>query len=280
MKDHAQEHTIEKMAEVFNVSRSGYYKWLNKSISSRKLFNNMLVGLIKEIQENSRFSMGAIKITRKLNEMDFNVNHKRVSRLMKINSLNFKAKKKFKVCTVSGKNDTYSPNILNREFTVSKSNAVWVSDITYLRCKEGWLYLCVILDLFSRKVVGYSVSESMSTELVLSSFWNAVAIAKPKKGLLFHSDRGTQYCSKAFRNVLNSQGMIQSMSRKGNCWDNACAETFFRSLKVEWFYDAGNLNRKEVKSLIFEYIEVFYNKFRPHYSLGLKTPEEFEKECA
>jgi len=280
MKDHTHEHSIKKMAEVFKVSRSGYYKWLNKTISPRKQFNHMLVGLIKEFQEKSRFSMGSIKITKKLNEKDFNVNHKRVSRLMKESNLNFKAKKRFKVCTVSGKNDTYSPNILNREFTVSAPNTVWVSDITYLRCEEGWLYLCVIIDLFSRKVVGYSVSETMSVEIVLSSFWNAITIQRPKRGLLFHSDRGTQYCSKKFRNVLKSQKMIQSMSRKGNCWDNACAETFFRSLKVEWFYDEGNLKRKEVKNLIFEYIEIFYNKFRPHYSLGLKTPDEFEKECA
>lgn len=268
------------MAAIFNVSRSGYYKWLNKTESKNQRLNSKLGTEIKSIQEKIHYSLGAVKMTEKLREMGYLVNHKRISRIMKINSLNFKPKKRFKICIASRNDDTYASNLLDRKFTVSQPNKVWVSDITYIQTSEGWLYLCVIIDLFSRKVVGYSADKSMGVDLVLSAFWMAVKLRKPNKELLFHSDRGTQYCSIRFRNALSSLEMIQSMSRKGNCWDNACAETFFRSFKNEWFYDVGDLNREKVKSLIFEYIQVFYNKFRPHYSLGLKSPDEFENKIA
>ena len=220
MKDHTHEHSTKKMATVFGISRSGYYAWLKRPDSDRKQFNTMLVERITSIQKKVRYGIGAVKMTDRLYQLGFLVNHKRISKLMAENKLNFRAKRRFKICTVKGKNDIYAPNILGRRFTVKMPNLVWVSDITYIRTQEGWLYLCVIIDFFSRKVVGYTAAETMSVDLVLSAFWKAVKIRCPKPGLLFHSDRGTQYCSKKFRNALRSQKMFQSMSKKGNCWDN------------------------------------------------------------
>ncbi len=207
------------------------------------------------------------------------INHKKVARLLRENGLNHRMKKKFRITTNSKHNHNVSPNLLNRDFSATAPNQKWVSDITYIWTAEGWIYLCVIIDLYSRKVVGWSVSSRIDTNLLLMAFWHAVQLRNPPKGLIFHSDRGSQYCSKRFRNALKSKLMLQSMSRKGDCWDNACAETFFKSIKTEWLYDEIFENRQEAKNVLFEYIEVFYNRQRKHSYLGYRTPDMYESKC-
>jgi putative transposase len=190
--------------------------------------------------------------------------------------LRSKVARKYRVTTDSRHKDPVAPNILNREFTVEEPNRVWVSDITYLRTQAGWAYLTVILDLFSRMVVGWAVSSSLSREAVLKAFWRAVGRRCPGPGLLFHSDRGSQYASEEFRKALEQMKFVQSMSRKGNCWDNAVSESFFRTLKTEWYYDARLVNREHAERELFRYIERYYNNQRLHATLGYLTPAEFE----
>jgi putative transposase len=273
---------VGKMAKVFNIHRSNYYRWLRSS-NTREQKNNEeqeLVNEIKEIQDKSRFSYGTPRVTDALKNKNLVVNHKKVARLLRGNGLNHRMKRKFRITTDSNHNFKSSPNFLNRDFDATAPNKKWVSDITYIWTAEGWLYLCVIIDLFSRKVIGWSVSSRIDADLLLRAFWNAVQQRNPGKGLIFHSDRGSQYCSIRFRNALKSRGMIQSMSRRGNCWDNACAETFFKSLKSEWIYDVNFKHRQEAKNVLFEYIEIFYNRKRSHSFLDYNTPEEFELKRA
>jgi len=269
-------HSVEKMAKTFNIHRSGFYRWEKNKNSNKVNQNEHLINEIKDIQKSVKYTYGSPRMTKKLQKKGYIINHKRVAKLMKENSLNYKKKKRFKLTTDSAHNLKTAPNLLNRKFTVTKPNKVWVSDITYVWTQEGWLYLCVILDLFSRKVVGWSISNRIDTDLLLRAFWMAYYVRNPGKGLLFHSDRGSQYCSKRFRKTLNSLGNIQSMSRKGNCWDNACAESFFKSLKSEWLYDLCFKTRKEAKNILFEYIEIFYNRKRIHSALNYFTPEQVE----
>jgi transposase InsO family protein len=269
------------MARTLNVHRSAYYRWEHHSKKRRSLLTieKSLISTIKRIQKKVKFTFGTPRITDALSKMDIDrVNHKRVSRLLSENGLNRKKKRHFRYTTHSNHKLNIAENILDREFTSSKPNQKWVSDFTYIRTKEGWLYLCVIIDLFSRKLVGWSTSKYIDTNLLLSAFWQAMDMRKPTKGLIFHSDRGVQYCSYRFVNVLKSNNFIQSMSRKGNCWDNACAESFFKSLKNEWLLDVDFNSRKEAKDLIFEYIELFYNRQRTHSFLNYSTPEEFEQK--
>lgn len=268
------------MAKLFGLQRSGYYRWKKRKPSIKEKENEKLQKEILKIQNGSRYCYGVPRVTKSLRKEGLRVNHKRVARIMKENDLNYRRKKKFKVTTDSNHQLGYSENILNRNFGVTKTDKVWASDITYLWTNEGWLYLCVIIDLCSKRVVGWSVSPRIDTELLLKAFWMAWYSRKPKEGLLFHSDRGVQYCSRRFRNVLKSIGITQSMSRKGNCWDNACSESFFKTLKTEWYYDILLKNRKEAKEQLFEYIEVFYNRKRLHSSLDYDTPVEYELKHA
>lgn len=269
-------HSVEKMARTFNIHRSEYYRWKKYNKHKNNDLEKEIINEIKSIQKSYKYAYGSPRITEELQKRGFMINHKRVARLMKENDLNFKKKKKFKLTTDSKHNLKTTPNLLNRKFSVSKPNKVWVSDITYVWTQEGWLYLCVIIDLFSRKVVGWAISSRINTDLLLRAFWMAFNVRKPKKGLIFHSDRGSQYCSKRFNNVLTSLKVIQSMSRKGNCWDNACAESFFKSLKSEWLYDECFKTRKEASNMLFEYIEVFYNRKRIHSAMNYFTPEQVE----
>ncbi len=279
IQNHTGIHSVDKMARTLYIHRSAYYRWLNGSESRniKKRAENRLIDQVKSIQEKTRFSYGTPRITDALNQMkDVSINHKVVARLLRENDLNRRTKRKFRHTTNSTHGLKKASNILNREFESGSPNQKWVSDFTYIRTTEGWLYLCVIIDLFSRKVVGWSTSKQIDTDLLLSSFWQAMDERKPKEGLIFHSDRGVQYCANRFKNVLKSRGITQSMSRKGNCWDNACAESFFKSLKGEWLLDVKFKTRKEAKELLFEYIELFYNRQRAHSFLNYETPEKFE----
>jgi putative transposase len=264
------------MAKLFGLNRNGYYRWKNKKPTKREKENEKLKEEISKIQEEIHYCYGVPRLTKSLNKRGYHVNHKRIARIIRNNGLNYRKKKKFKITTDSSHNLEYSDNLLNQDFRVSQIDKVWASDITYLWTHEGWLYLCIIIDLCSKKIIGWSVSTRIDTELLLKAFWMAWYSRNPKKELIFHSDRGIQYCSNKFRNVLLSLKIIQSMSRKGNCWDNACSESFFKTFKTEWFYDILFKSRKEAKEKIFEYIEVFYNRKRLHSSLNYDTPVEYE----
>lgn len=196
---------------------------------------------------------------------------------MKLAGVAAKQKKKFKTTTDSKHNMPVAENLLNREFEVNEQDKVYVSDITYIWTHEGWLYLAVIIDLFSRQVVGWSMNSRMSRKLIMNALRMAIWRRQPLPGLIFHSDRGSQYCSVEFQKMLKTHQMISSMSRKGNCWDNAVAESFFGSLKTERVFFSNYLNREEAKSDIVDYIEMFYNSNRRHSYLGYISPKEFER---
>jgi len=218
------------------------------------------------------------RITRELGRNGVRVGHNRVARLMRENELTRHVRKKFRSTTNSDHDLPVAENLVNREFAVGTANRVWVSDITYIATAEGWLYLCVVIDLYSRKVIGWAMSRRMKTVLVLRALTMALMRRGWPPGVTFHSDRGTQYCSRAFRRKLNVYHLRQSMSRKGNCWDNAPSESFFNTLKNELNGNRAFASRSEVQAMIFEYTEVFYNRVRLHSSIGYVPPTEYEED--
>jgi transposase InsO family protein len=268
---------ISRICHVLNVSKSGYYSWLKAPKSNRELENDELVKKIKSFHEISEGVYGSPRIYNDLIESGVFCGIHRVERLMKVNNIYAKTKKKFKVTTDSEHSYPVAPNILNRDFIVEKKDTVWVSDITYIPTREGWLYLCIIMDLFSRMIVGWSMANHMRSELVEDAVKMAWLKRNPADGLIFHSDRGVQYACNSFKDLINSKKCIQSMSRKGDCWDNACAESFFHSLKTEKVYFNKYKTREEAKSSIFKYIEIFYNRQRRHSYLGYRSPENYEQ---
>lgn len=271
-------HSVGKMAEVLEVSRSGYHAWLTRPESRRRGAEGELTEEIRGIQKEAKRRYGSPRVTAALRRAGRRVGHNRVARIMRANDLQARPKRRFRVTTKASASLPVAENVLARNFFVATVNAVWVSDITYIATTEGWLYLAMVMDLSSRRVVGWSMSSRLSTDLVLRAFWMAVLTRRPSRGLLFHSDRGSQYASHAFRAALRHAGMIQSMSRKGDCWDNAPSESFFKTLKTE-LMDGGKAfsSRQAAKAAIFEYLEVFYNRRRLHSSTGNMTPVEFEE---
>lgn len=277
MKKYRNEFPIEKMAFVLKVSRSGYYKYLKKGASERSKENERLKDEIINIFEESRETYGSIRIHKELKNRRIQCGKNKVAFLMNVMELMPKTQKKYKVRTTNSNHKfPISDNLLNRNFIVSKANKVWVSDITYVQTDEGWLYLCVVLDLYSRMIVGWSMQDNLRTELVIDALDMAYMNRKPDKGLIFHSDRGSQYASYRFRENLEKYGMKSSMSRKGDCWDNACAESLFGTIKSELIYSNNYSSHEEVKKDVFEYIEVFYNRKRRHSTLNYLSPFEFE----
>ena len=277
MHENRTEHSIEKMAYVLNVSRSCYYAWLNAEPSQHKIRDLVLLFKIKQIYFKYRRTYGSPRIFKELKKAEFICSEKRIARIMQENSLVAIQKRKFRLTTDSNHDYPISPNLLNREFAVEKADTCWVSDITYIWTDEGWLYLAIILDLFSRMAVGWAMESHMRSELVINALDMAVTHRSPEDDLMFHSDRGVQYASKDFRKKLKSNNMIQSMSRKGNCWDNACAESFFSTLKMEEVFHKKYKTRAEARKSIFEYIAVFYNRERSHSTLDFLSPIEYEE---
>ena len=261
-----------------NVSRSGYYEWLDRPISNRDRKNKELTEKIKDIFVNNHQVYGVRRISKKLAENDIFISNRKIGKLMKMENLSCKTKKKFKVTTDSKHNKIISPNLLNRQFNVNAPNQYWVGDITYISTDNGWLYLATVIDLYSRKVVGWSMANHMKAKLVNDALTMALFRRKPAKGLIWHSDRGSQYASDSHRNILKDHSIIQSMSRKGNCWDNAVAESFFKTLKTELTHHHKFNNQQEAKNVIFEYIEVFYNRIRIHSANNYLAPAEFERK--
>lgn len=264
------------MCRVLKVSRSGYYQWLKRPVSNRKQKDAELKEKIVQIHEQSRGTYGSPRIHQNLRQQGYRLGKKRVERLMKEAGICAVHKRKYRVTTDSSHNLPVAANRLNREFFVDKPNTSWVSDITYIPTAEGWLYLAVVMDLYSRKIVGWSMDKRISRGLVIKALDMAITQRKPKRGLLLHSDRGSQYASHEYQALLWRNGIICSMSKKGDCWDNAVIESFLRTLKVELVYQAKYGSRLEAQRDIFEYIEVFYNRQRLHSAIGYLSPENFE----
>jgi transposase InsO family protein len=238
--------------------------------------DRVLVAEILDVMLESRHTYGIKRVTAELKDRGFEVNHKRIERLMRVNNIRCKKARKFKKTTDSSHDFPASENRLKRRFNVDRPNRVWVSDITYLKTRDGWLYLCVWIDLFSRAVVGWSISPTLASSFVCDALTSALN-RRPGARPLVHSDRGVQYASREFRTLLWLTKLRQSMSRKGDCWDNAVAESFFGTIKSE-LDPLGSMSAKQVRQAIFEYLELFYNRKRLHSTLGYKTPEEVERE--
>ena len=265
------------MCHVLRVSRSSYYQWCKGRVSQRLVHRQQLLVEVKKIHEDSRGNYGSPRITRELRKKGIVVNEKTVAALMKKHGIQAKHKKKFKATTDSNHKLPIAKNRLKRDFTATKPNQVWVSDITYVRTDEGWLYLAAFIDLFSRKVVGWSMSDRMTADLVVNAFRMATFRQKRKAPKIVHSDRGSQYASEAFRKELKAHRCKRSMSRKGDCWDNAVAESFFGTLKTELVHHEKYKTREQARLSIFDYIETFYNRRRIHSYLNYVSPDDFEK---
>ena len=278
MKDHQDEFAVERMCAVFRVSRSGYYAWLNRKPSKRAVEREILSGEIHKLHDLGKGRYGSPKITMELRDRGFKVSRQRVARLMRAEGIRSVITGKFKVQTTDSDHGLrISPNILDRNFNPAKPSESWVSDITYIRTFQGWLYLTVIMDLYDRKIIGWSMSCSLEASETVIPAWRMAQINRPFfRGLVFHSDRGVQYACAAFRDELDPERVTQSMSRKGNCWDNAVAENFFKILKSETCYKKYE-TVGQAKREIFEFIEIWYNKTRRHSKLGYMTPDQFGK---
>ncbi len=275
LKDNSGEFPVKKMAEVLNVSKSRYYSWLKDPfVKERK--NHNLECSIERIFETHRGLYGCPRILAVLKDEGIICGHNRVEKIMRKKGLKARVKRRFIKTTDSNHDYPIAQNIVNRNFKVYSPDKTYVSDITYVWTFEGWLYLCAVIDLFSRRVVGYSMSDKIDTVLVSDALKMALLTRKPENGLIFHSDRGSQYASYEFRDLLTKNGIVQSMSRKGNCWDNACAESFFSTLKIEEVYRNNYRTRKEARLSIFEYITVFYNRHRKHSFLDCMSPAKYE----
>ena len=280
IEGHREVHSVVKMAKILGVTRGGYYAWRSRAASRRSAEEQQIVGQIKGIQAKVRDRYGSPRVHRELRGRGIRVGRNRVARLMRQHGLGAKRRKRYRSTTDSAHALPVAENLLNRGFEVPAANQVWVSDLTYIPTAEGWLYLCTVLDLHSRRVVGWSMSSRMTSELVVQALLMAVLLRRPPKGLIFHSDRGSQYCSHLVRRWAARYGIRQSMSRKGDCWDNAPAESFFKTLKAELYGHQAFGSRQEARTAIFEYIEVFYNRVRLHSTLGYQSPVDFERQSA
>jgi putative transposase len=262
---------------VLEVSRSGYYSWGKHPVGVRQREDERLLMQIRQAYGRGRGTYGSPRITAELRSKGMVCGKNRVARLMKENGIKAKTKRRFKATTKSRHDLLVAENLLSQREAVEATNRVWVSDITFIWTREGWLYLAGILDAFSRKVVGWSMGDTLSHGIVAEALEKAFRREKPGRGLIFHSDRGSQYASYAFRDLLDREGFVPSMSSGGHCYDNALMESFFHTLKTELVYFEKYQTRQEARGSVFEYIEVFYNRIRRHSSLDYCSPVEFEQ---
>lgn len=267
---------VKKICQTMNVSRSGYYKWTNKKKGMREIQNEALLIAIKSIHQKVRERYGSPRIHAELVSNGIECGKNRVARLMKDHQIMARARRKFKATTNSKHNLPVAPNLLAQNFLSRGPGKIWTSDITYIWTEEGWLYLAVVLDIYNREIVGWAMSERMTKELVLGAIQQALGRKRPQKGAIFHSDRGSQYASLAVKSLLKRNLFRQSMSKKGDCYDNAITETFFHSLKMELVCFDRYQTRKQARLSVFEYIEIFYNRERRHSALGYLSPLNFQ----
>lgn len=275
IKENLREYPKTISCKVLAVSRTGYYQWQKRRLIQRRLEEKKLLLLLKKHYEFSRGRYGLLRLTRSIRREGIRVNKKRIYRMMKKYGIYSKTKKKFKITTKQNSSAKFSPNLLNGCFQAERKNQIWTSDITYIRTNEGWIYLAVVLDVYNREIVGWSLNQRLSADLVLNALTMAIKNRKPSVGIIFHSDRGSQYTAARFRNTLAHYGFKQSMSSKGNCYDNAITESFFSTLKKELVYLTKFETKKQAAGEIFEFIEIFYNRKRIHSALDYKSPVEF-----
>jgi len=265
------------MCKVLEISRSGFYAWLGRPESDRAREDRRLTALIGGIFDESRQTYGSPRVQRTLHNRGVRCGRKRVARLMKAGEMRPKTRRKFRVKTTNSKhNHPIAPDLLSRDFTADRPNQAWVSDITYIPTDEGWLYLASTMDLFSRLIVGWSMSSTLHADVVINALQMGIDRRGPEDGLIHHSDRGVQYACGDFRELLDEHGIACSMSRKGNCYDNAAKESFFHTLKTELVHHEHYQTRAQAKASIFDYIEAFYNRHRLHSTLGYVSPVDFE----
>jgi putative transposase len=280
IRAHRDQFHISRLCEVFEISRSGYYGWRGRKESKRAQANRTVLTEIHKVHEQSKQAYGAVKTWRELKAKGISCGRHRVMRLRREAGIEALRRKRFRVTTQSRLGVVAAENKLNQRFEVGTPNRAWVGDITFIATAAGWLYLAVLIDLYSRKVLGWAMSERIDQQLVIDALNMAILRSQPEPGLIHHTDQGRQYSSMSYVEMLKRQGMIQSMSRRGNCYDNAVAESFFSSLKNEVVHHRSFKTRDEARTTIFEYIEVFYNRERRHQSLDYLSPVDYERSSA
>lgn len=280
METHKHTFPIVKMAQILGVSRSGYYSWRDRSPSRRSLENKRLTKKIRRVWTDSGKTYGSPRIHQQLLSDGESLSRPRVARLMAAAGIQSQIRKKWIPTTHSAHNEPVAPNLLDRDFTPDQLGQVWVSDITYIQSRNGWRYLTTIMDLADRQILGWSLSTSMEAAQTIIPAWKAACRRRPPcRELMFHSDRGIQYACKKFTTLLAAEPLItQSMSRKGNCWDNAPAESFFKTFKAELRVDTRTCTDRQIRSAVFAFIEIWYNRKRLHSTLGYQTPAQTEQQ--
>jgi len=276
MEDHREMFPVHLQCRVLTVSRSGYYSWRTRSVSQREMANHELVKKIKTVHSESQDTYGSPRVYQELKAQGICCSENRVARLMQAHGIRAKQVKRKKVTTKANRAHPVAPNLLNGSFTAERPDEKWLADISYIPTAEGWLYLALIMDLFTRRIVGWSMAARMTSPLVEAALKMALQQRQPSPGLLHHSDRGSQYTGKDYRTLLQSNLIEVSMSGPGNCYDNAPIESLFGTLKTELVHHRAYRTREEAKSDIFFYIEGFYNRRRRHSALGYLSPVDFE----
>jgi len=278
--EHRRRVPIERLSRIMNVTSRGYRAWVSRPMSQRQRDDLTLLAHIREQNRLSLGSYGRPRMTAELKELGLNVGHRRVGRLMRENGLSAVRTRKYKATTDSNHDFTVAPNLLNRDFTANIPNQKWAGDISYIWTREGWLYLAVMIDLHSRRIIGWAVSNRLKRDLAIRALDMAVALRKPPPGCIHHTDRGSQYCSHEYQKRLHQNSFTVSMSGKGNCYDNAAVETFFKTVKAELIWRNTWQTRRQVHTALFQYINGFYNPRRRHSTLGGKSPLAFERKAA
>lgn len=280
IEEHRSTWPIVVQCDVLQVTRSGYYAWRKQPLSASAQRREELTAQIREVHAASHCNYGSPRVHKQLQAEGHGCNRKTVAKCMQQAGIQAKSQKKFRVTTTDSKHaHPVAGNLLNREFEPAGANQAWTGDITHIPTQEGWLYLATVEDLYTRKIVGWSMSERIDSRLVVDALQMAIERQAPDAGLLAHSDRGVQYASEHYQELLAKQGITCSMSRKANCWDNAPMESFFATLKKELVHHEKYATRAEARQSIFEYIEAFYNRVRLHSSLGYVSPEQFEQSA-
>jgi transposase InsO family protein len=275
------QYPVAALCRIMEVSKSGFYEWRVRQPSRRSIQEAELVAAIKSVhaQSSKHEYYGSPRIHAELAAKGFSSGVKRVARLMRKHGIAAKCRRKFRHTTIVNPMDQWFEDVLNREFLPERPNTAWVSDITYLWTREGWMYLAVVIDLYGRRVVGWAAREYMTKELVIEAMNAAIQLRRPQPGLIHHSDRGAQYASADYYRLLKDHGIVGSMSEKGDCWDNACAESFFSTLKKE-MDDISKMTRAQAWQMVFEFIEIWYNRQRRHSTLGYVSPVQYEGNVA
>jgi putative transposase len=281
VEDHRAVYPVKVMCRVLEVSRAGYYAWRGRPESARAAANRDLVADIRRVHRDVRGRYGSPRIHAELKAQGRKIGRGRIERLMHHHGIRAIMAWPRRAKTTDSRHDCpIAPNLINRNFIAAAPNLIWLADITYVETAQGWLYLATVLDLYSRKIVGWAMDDHLRTDLPLVALMMAIAAQRPAAGLIHHSDRGVQYASACYRDALQSAGLKASMSRKGDCWDNAPMESFFHTLKTELVHHRQYATRAEAKQDIFVYIEGFYNRTRRHSAIGYISPNEMELKAA